>query len=142
MTFELSMGYLCIFISLMLHLGATILIVVAVRRFYFLLEKYPYVFIIIALILTNLIIFLTHLISVTMWGSLYVFVGMTDSFSDAFYSAFVTNTTLGLGDVTPEVSTRLLRPMTASSGIMMIGWSTAVLVYVVQTYLPYIAGHK
>ncbi|MDR6955747.1 hypothetical protein J2X65_005130 [Ancylobacter sp. 3268] len=49
------------------------------------------------------------------------------------------NTTLGLGLIKPEIGTRLLAPMTATSGFMMIGWSTAVFVYVVQSCLPHVA---
>lgn len=62
-----------------------------------------------------------------------------DNFPNAFYSAFIMNTTLGLGLIKPEIGTRLLAPMTATSGIMMIGWSTAVFVYVVQSCLPHVA---
>lgn len=52
---------------------------------------------------------------------------------------FITNTTLGLGDVKADAATRLMAPLTATSGILMIGWSTALFIYVIQTYLPHIA---
>jgi hypothetical protein len=46
--------------------------------------------------------------------------------------AFVNYTTLGYGDVTPLKEWRLLGPMTAMNGILMFGWSTAVLFEVLR----------
>ena len=36
-------------------------------------------------------------------------------------------TTLGYGDVTPVARWRLLGPMTAMNGVLLFGWSTAVI---------------
>ena len=36
-------------------------------------------------------------------------------------------TTLGYGDVTPVERWRLLGPMTAMNGVLLFGWSTAVI---------------
>ena len=50
-----------------------------------------------------------------------------NSYGDALYLSFLTATTLGYGDVTPVKAWRLLGPMTAMNGVLMFGWSTAVL---------------
>jgi hypothetical protein len=42
------------------------------------------------------------------------------------YFAFLNYTTLGYGDVTPLAKWRLLGPMTAMNGVLMIGWSAAL----------------
>jgi len=42
------------------------------------------------------------------------------------YFAFVTYTTLG-GDVVPVEHWRLLGPFTAMNGVLLFGWSTAVI---------------
>jgi hypothetical protein len=42
-------------------------------------------------------------------------------------AAFVNYTTLGYGDVTPLAKWRLLGPMTAMNGVLMFGWSTALM---------------
>lgn len=139
MAYELSLGFLVIIAALMVHLGATILIVRIVNPLEYLIPTSPYLFIAVTLILTNAIFFMAHLVGVGLWAGLYLFLKLTADFSDAFYSAFIVNTTLGLGLVRPEFGTRLLAPLTASSGIMMIGWSTAVFIYVVQSCLPHIA---
>jgi hypothetical protein len=46
------------------------------------------------------------------------------------YFAFVNYTTLGYGDVIPVESWRLIGPMTAMNGILLFGWSTAVIFFV------------
>jgi hypothetical protein len=45
--------------------------------------------------------------------------------------------TLGYGDVTPVVRWHLLGPMTAMNGVLLFGWSTAVIFEVLRiTLLP------
>jgi Ion channel len=48
------------------------------------------------------------------------------------YFAFVNYTTLGYGDVTPIARWRLLGPMTAMNGVLLFGWSTAVIFEVLR----------
>ncbi|MFG1431576.1 hypothetical protein V5F44_12835 [Xanthobacter sp. V2C-8] len=139
MYFELSLGFLVIITALMVHFCATIILIMIVRPIEFMIKSHPYIFVAMALLLTNLIFFVAHLIGVGLWASMYLYMNLAPDFSDAFYSAFIMNATLGLGLIKPEIGTRLLTPLTASSGIMMIGWSTAVFIYIVQSYLPHIA---
>jgi hypothetical protein len=49
---------------------------------------------------------------------------------DLLYFAFVNYTTLGYGDVTPVDRWRLLGPLTAMNGVLLFGWSTAVIFHV------------
>jgi hypothetical protein len=51
----------------------------------------------------------------------------------------VNYTTLGYGDVTPLKEWRLLGPMTAMNGILMFGWSTAVLFEVLRKTIEHLA---
>jgi hypothetical protein len=44
----------------------------------------------------------------------------------------VNYTTLGYGDVTPGERWRLLGPITAMNGVLMFGWSTAVIFEVLR----------
>jgi hypothetical protein len=51
------------------------------------------------------------------------------------YFAFVNYTTLGYGDVLPVERWRLLGPMTAMNGVLLFGWSTAVIFDVLRRAL-------
>jgi ion channel len=48
------------------------------------------------------------------------------------YFAFVNYTTLGYGDVTPVDDWKLLGPLTAMNGVLLFGWSTAVIFEVLR----------
>jgi hypothetical protein len=48
------------------------------------------------------------------------------------YFAFVNYTTLGYGDVIPVQRWQLLGPITAMNGVLMFGWSTAVIFEVLR----------
>ena len=48
------------------------------------------------------------------------------------YFAFVNYTTLGYGDVIPSPRWQLLGPITAMNGVLLFGWSTAVLFEVLR----------
>src|SRR5204862_6325852 len=52
--------------------------------------------------------------------------------TDLIYFAFVNYTTLGYGDVTPVERWRLLGPLTAMNGVLLFGWSTAVIFEVLR----------
>jgi hypothetical protein len=55
--------------------------------------------------------------------------------TDVAYFAFVNYTTLGYGDVLPVERWRLLGPITAMNGILLFGWSTAVIFEVLRRTL-------
>ena len=55
-----------------------------------------------------------------------------DSLEEATYFSFVTFTTLGYGDVVLSDRWRLLSSLEAANGIIMFGWTTAVVMAVVQ----------
>jgi ion channel len=55
--------------------------------------------------------------------------------TDFIYFAFVNYTTLGYGDVTPIERWHLLGPMTAMNGVLLFGWSTAVIFAVLRAVM-------
>jgi Ion channel len=67
-------------------------------------------------------------------------VGAAPTGSDLLYFAFVNYTTLGYGDVTPVKAWQLTGPITAMNGILMFGWSTAVLFEVLRKTLEHLAS--
>jgi hypothetical protein len=59
--------------------------------------------------------------------------GRSRARGDGFYFAFVNYTTLGYGDILPAPEWRMLGPITALNGILLFGWSTAVIFEVLRT---------
>ena len=78
------------------------------------------------MVLTVMVLMLAHTSEVVIWSLAYAAVGAAPAGSDLLDFAFVNYTTLGYGDVTPLAEWRLIGPMTAMNGILMFGWSTAV----------------
>jgi hypothetical protein len=76
-----------------------------------------------------------HIAEVMLWSFAYAIVGVAPAGTDLVYFAFVNYTTLGYGDVTPLLRWHLLGPMTAMNGVLLFGWSTAVIFAVLQKAL-------
>jgi hypothetical protein len=84
---------------------------------------------------TGLILAALHAIQICLWAIVYLNVSYADeidTFETAMYFSFVTFTTLGYGDITLSESGRLLSGIQALNGILLVGWSTAVLYAVAQ----------
>jgi hypothetical protein len=76
-----------------------------------------------------------HLAEVLVWALAYAIVDAAPRSSGFIYFAFVNYTTLGYGDVIPVERWNLLGPMTAMNGVLMFGWSTAVIFEVLRKTL-------
>ena len=83
-----------------------------------------------------------HLAEVLVWALAYAIVDAAPRGSGLIYFAFVNYTTLGYGDVTPVERWNLLGPMTAMNGVLMFGWSTAVIFEVLRKALLTIRGEE
>ncbi len=81
------------------------------------------------------ILMIAHFAEVLVWSLSYAIAGAAPENADLIYFAFVNYTTLGYGDITPMERWRLLGPMTAMNGVLMFGWSTAVIFEVLQKVL-------
>ena len=84
---------------------------------------------------TGLILVALHIVQIALWALTYrLLVPMEElpNFETAIYFSFVTFTTLGYGDITLSDGWRLLSGIEAMNGILLVGWSTAVLFAVVQ----------
>jgi hypothetical protein len=73
-----------------------------------------------------------HVLEVIVWALAYAIVDAAPAGAELLYFAFVNYTTLGYGDVIPVERWRLLGPMTAMNGVLLFGWSTAVIFEVLR----------
>lgn len=71
-------------------------------------------------------LFLATIIEVWTWALLYLALGAVSSLEQAAYFSTVTFTTLGFGDITLDENWRLLSSFEAANGLLMFGWSTAL----------------
>jgi Ion channel len=90
---------------------------------------------ILVMIPTVLVLMITHAAEIIVWSVAYGLVDATPPDADRVYFAFVNYTTLGYGDVIPVRRWNLLGPMTALNGVLLIGWSTAVIFEVLRRAL-------
>jgi len=72
------------------------------------------------------VLMIAHALEVIVWSLAYWIVGAAPG-SKLVYFAFVNYTTLGYGDVIPVQRWQLLGPITAMNGVLLFGWSTAVI---------------
>ncbi len=79
------------------------------------------------IVATGTLLVVGHFSEVVLWAYTYAAVGATPPGTDLIYFAFGNYTTLGYGDVVPVPKWHLLGPMTALNGVMLIGWSTALI---------------
>jgi ion channel len=84
------------------------------------------------MIATVLVLMAAHTGEVLVWALGYLIVGAVPSGGDFVYFAFVNYTTLGYGDITPAKEWQLLGPMAAMNGVLLFGWSTAVIFEVLR----------
>lgn len=97
------------------------------------------------LIRTVLILIALHTIEIMLWAGSYIVLtpdGELASFEEAVYFSFVTFTTLGYGDITLSEGWRILSGIEALNGILLIGWTTAMLFAVVQRMWRELATKK
>jgi len=83
-----------------------------------------------------MLIVVASLVEAWVWSLAYLAVGALEDAERALYFSIVTFTTLGYGDVTLDVGWRLLGAMQASVGIVIFGWSTALVLASLQRLLP------
>lgn len=87
------------------------------------------------MIATVSVLMAAHMCEIAVWSLGYAIVGVAPEGADRLYFAFVNFTTLGYGDIVPVPRWRLLGPMTAMNGVLLFGWSTAVIFEVLSLTL-------
>ena len=79
--------------------------------------------------------FLAIVLETLLWALLYLFNPLITALPDletAFYFSMVTFTTLGFGDVVLTGQWRTLASIQAANGVIIFGWTTALIFYFIQ----------
>jgi hypothetical protein len=92
-------------------------------------------FLIAIMVPTVSVLMATHSLEVIVWSLTYSIVDAAPADANPVYFAFVNYTTLGYGDVVPVQRWQLLGPMAAMNGVLLFGWSTAVIFEVLRKAL-------
>ena len=82
-------------------------------------------------------LFVATVLEVWAWATLYRLIGAVGSTEEALYFSTTTFTTLGFGDLTLDEQWRLLSSFEGANGLLMFGWSTALIFAAVQKVYGY-----
>ena len=72
------------------------------------------------------------LVQITLWGVLFMGLGEFEHAYDAIYHSAVNFSSLGYGDIVMRRERRLLGPLEAVNGVLMLGMSAATLMAIMQ----------
>jgi hypothetical protein len=135
MALQFLVGLVVSVINIMIHALVTVGAVGIARSAGLRHTKRPRLHLMAVMVVTAAAPMVAHTLEVLVWALAYSLVGAAPAGSDLLYFAFVNYTTLGYGDITPVQAWRLTGPRTAMNGILMFGWSTAVLFEVLRKTL-------
>jgi hypothetical protein len=78
------------------------------------------------------VLMLAHIVEISVWAAFYALAGIETEKAGSFEFAFENYTALGYGDAVAAQGYRLMGPITALNGLLLIGWSVAIIFEVVK----------
>ena len=99
---------------------------------------FPLGYVFVTVLIAGLVVFmfLVSLLDAVLWAHAYLRVGAFEQLDESLYFSMVTFTTLGYGDITLSSEWRLLASFQAANGIIIFGWTTALVAAVIQRLAP------
>jgi hypothetical protein len=130
-------------VNIAIHANVMAAVIRVLNRLQAVFSSRPWLHLVVVMIGTALVLMFAHVLEVLVWAGTYRLVGAMPANDDPVYFAFVNYTTLGYGDIVPVARWRLLGPITAMNGVLLFGWSTAVLYAVLRhTLFGHSGRHK
>ena len=127
---HLIIGFILMAAAVAIHLVGGLAVVVCLRRSPVAGRRYPTLNAFGLLVALFAALLLLHLMQVALWAALYWwYIGW--DMNTALYFSTVTYATIGYGDVLPPVQWRLVAVMEGLTGVLMLGWSSALVFAVV-----------
>lgn len=130
---QLFFGGIVNLLNIAVHAFAMIVILRARTAVHALAPTHPTLRLVGIMVAGVSMLMVAHIAEVVVWSVSYGLVDAVPEKSDLMYFAFVNYTTLGYGDIVPVARWRLLGPMTAMNGVLLFGWSTAVIFHILWT---------
>ena len=84
------------------------------------------------LIVATLVMMVGNLVQIALWGGLFLWLGEFEQAYDAMYHSAVNFSSLGYGDIVMSRNRKLLGPLEAVNGVLMLGMTAAALMAIVQ----------
>lgn len=138
MLLQLTVGALVSVINIGLHALVTVVAVWIARGAGLRKVVRPRLHLVGVMMATAAVLQAAHALEVLVWAWTYRIVQAAPPDSDLLYFAFVNYTTLGYGDITPVREWRLIGPLTAMNGVLLFGWSAAILFEVLRKTLDHV----
>src|SRR5262249_10333405 len=130
---DLVAGSLVSFVNFGIHAAMTGLIVVATRHTAALTDHLGMFLRLTSLLtITMIALMAAHVTEIAVWAGYLNLAGITIRGAGPFEFAFENYTALGYGDVLPTGDRPLLGPIMALNGLLLIGWSVAVIFEVMR----------
>ena len=133
----ISVGLIVIIVNVIIQGIGNVIWLKAITRVFKNNNKTINTFTVIKLLVNSFLFFtILHSIQTIIWTLCYLINPVTKvdftNTMEGLYFSFVTFTTLGYGDVTISSEWKLLSGLEAINGIMLIGWSTALMYSLIQ----------
>ncbi|MGY8630873.1 potassium channel family protein [Bradyrhizobium sp. 14AA] len=138
MTLQFLVGMLVSMTNIGLHALVTVVAVGIARNAGLRRTARPRLHLMGVMIATAVALMVAHTAEVLVWAATYAIVQAAAADSDLLYFGFVNYTTLGYGDITPVREWRLIGPLTAMNGVLLFGWSAAILFEVLRKTLDHL----
>ena len=139
MLLQLTVGALVSAINIGIHALVTLVAVAIARSAGLRQVERPRLHLMGVMVATTAVLNVAHVLEVLVWAWTYAVVqAVAAPDSDLVYFAFVNYTTLGYGDITPVREWRLIGPLTAMNGVLLFGWSAAILFEVLRKTLDHV----
>lgn len=84
------------------------------------------------LLVAMVVMMLGTVLQIIMWGLLFVALGEFDEYYEAIYHSAVNFASLGYGDIVMSKDWKLLGPLEAVCGVLMLGMTAAALMAILQ----------
>ncbi len=128
MLWRLLLGLFVCFLEIAIQGGVAVLIwrnVPALARWAAVKQKLWRSMLFVQVVLTTFM--LIAMVQIALWAAVFMLCGQFADFEEAFYHSAVNFTTLGYGDVVMPAPWRILGPIEALNGILLLGLSSATL---------------